>query len=231
MLEYRLRVSRWARGITLRVTEDARLEVIAPRRIGPRTVARLFRAHHDWIATTMQDAAFRYSPAVPSLPAEVILPAIRGRWTITRARTSARGVRALADSQEIALTGQVTDAAACRRALRRWLVARAWDHLPVLLEQASRAHGLPYGRCAVRLTRSQWGCCYRSGLISLSARLLFLPPAVTEYVLIHELCHTLEQNHSHAFWHIVARHCPEYTLRRVELRSLGKTIPAWVVAR
>ncbi len=231
MLDYRLRVSRWARGISLRVTEDARLEVIAPRRIGARTIARVFRDHQDWITTTMQDARSHYHPSAPSVPAQVVLPAVARRWAITREPTSARGVRVIENPDALVLTGQITEPAACHRALRRWLAACACDHLPALLENTSRQHALPYGRCAVRLTRRQWGCCYRSGLISLSARLLFLPPAVVEYVLIHELSHTQEQNHSQNFWRIVARHCPEYKLRRLALRSLAENIPEWVVAR
>jgi predicted metal-dependent hydrolase len=232
LIEYRLRVSHWARGVTLRVTDDARIEVVAPRRIGARTIARILGEHREWIATALGEAQARHCrPAPPTIPLDVLLPAIGGHWTLTREPTQARGVRIRHGDNELVLTGQVSDAESCRRALRRWLVGLAWDHLLPWLENVSYRHAIPYGRCAVRLTRAQWGCCYRSGLITLSARLLFLPPPVVEYILVHELCHTKEQNHSAAFWCLVARYCPEFKLRRADLRRLAKSVPGWVAER
>ncbi len=57
---------------------------------------------------------------------------------------------------------------------------------------------------------SNWGSCSNTGNINLSIRLLLLPFEVRKYVIIHELCHLIELNHSNRFWHLVEKHCPEY---------------------
>jgi len=144
--------------------------------------------------------------------------------------TEARSVRVLPPSADVlVVAGSVADLAGCRRALRRWLLRQGHIHLLPRLAAASHGCGLPYTRSTVRLARSRWGSCSRAGVISLNARLLLLPPATVDYVLVHELCHTREPNHSPAFWRLVARHCPTYSAHRRELRVAGQRLPAWVL--
>ncbi len=142
--------------------------------------------------------------------------------------TAARGIRVHSIGQErLELAGQVADEAACRRALLRWLVRQAGAHLVPRLADLSRSLPLPYAGTTVRLPSRRWGSCSCKGVVALNARLLLLPPPLVDYVLVHELCHTREPNHSPAFWYLVARHCPEYWRLRADLRAAGKRLPAW----
>lgn len=232
--DYRLRVSRWARGISLRVTATGALEVVAPRRYAPRTILRILAQEAAWIASARTHAAARRAamppPPVWRLPQEICLPAIGARWTVTTHVTAARGARVIeAESDGLVISGSIVDPAACRFALLRWLLRKGQDHLLPQLAVMSRGCGLPYSRSTVRVARSRWGSCSRLGVISLNARLLLLPSVLVDYVLVHELCHTRQPNHSSAFWALVARHCPAYPDHRRELRAAGKQLPAWVL--
>jgi len=89
---------------------------------------------------------------------------------------------------------------------------------PRLAELAAE-HGLAVTRVSIRGQRSRWGSCSPSGTISLNWRLAQLPPAVRDYVLIHELAHLRHLNHSARFWKEVARMCPGYTEARAWLRA------------
>jgi predicted metal-dependent hydrolase len=73
--------------------------------------------------------------------------------------------------------------------------------------------------------RTRWGSCSHHGGISLNWRLIFMPLAVVDYVVCHELAHLKEMNHSPAFWAVVKTLCPNWQALRKELRGLGKTIP------
>jgi predicted metal-dependent hydrolase len=233
-LEYRLRVTRWARGISLRVTVTGALEVVAPRRYSPRTILRILACEAAWIESAQAKAAARRQVMPPSPiwqpPQEIFLPAVGARWTVTTHLAAARGVRVIESvSDGLVVSGPVADPTACRYALRRWLLRKGQDHLLPRLADVSRGCGLPYSRSTVRVARSRWGSCSRLGVISLNARLLLLPPALVDYVLVHELCHTRQPNHSAAFWALVGRHCPAYPDHRRELRAAGKQLPAWVL--
>ena len=233
-MDYRLRVTPWARGISLRVTVTGALEVVAPRRYSPRTILRILAREAAWIESAQANAAARRQAVSPSaawqLPPEISLPAIGARWAVTTRLAAARGVRVIEPNPDaLVVAGPVADPIACRRALRRWLLRQGQDHLLPRLADVSRGCSLPYSRSTVRVARSRWGSCSRLGVISLNARLLLLPPALVDYVLVHELCHTRQPNHSPAFWALVARHCPAYPDHRRELRAAGKQLPAWAL--
>lgn len=233
-MEYRLRVSPWARALSLRVGVEGRLEVIAPRRYSRRTIAGVLARERVWIERALADAETRRRalPAPPAwhVPDEIALPAMDARWPVSVRPTAGRGVRVAATGAgELEFSGQVKDSAACRRALRRWLVREGHARLMPRLSEVSRALDLPYAGCSIRLARTRWGHCSRTRVIGLNARLLLVPPALVDYVLVHELCHTRELNHSPAFWTLVAQYCPEYRRRRAELRAAGRQLPAWVL--
>jgi predicted metal-dependent hydrolase len=71
-------------------------------------------------------------------------------------------------------------------------------------------HHLPVQRVTVRNQRSRWGSCSRRGTISLNWRLVQTPCFVRDYLVLHELAHLKEMNHSKRFWGEVARLCPDY---------------------
>lgn len=72
--------------------------------------------------------------------------------------------------------------------------------LPPRLEALAKKHGFRYSRCTVRDVQSRWGSCTSHGSINLNIRLSMLPDRLIDYVLLHELCHTVEMNHSERFW-------------------------------
>ncbi len=73
----------------------------------------------------------------------------------------------------------------------------------------------------LKYTHSRWGSCSSTGNINLSTRLLFAPPDVIDYVIIHELAHLTEQNHSHRFWALVEKAMPSYKEKEAWLSQFG----------
>lgn len=90
------------------------------------------------------------------------------------------------------------------------------------LEYYSSAHGYSWNKVAIRDQRRRWGSCSSLGNLNFNYRLIFLPDCLRDYIIIHELCHLKQLNHSSAFWAEVARHCPDYQQIVKTLRQLEK---------
>jgi hypothetical protein len=84
--------------------------------------------------------------------------------------------------------------------------------------------GVTFGRVRVKDQRSLWGSCTPNGDLNFNWRLSLAPPEVLDYVVIHELAHRLEMNHSRRFWAHVARLCPEHRVHRRWLRKNGEAL-------
>jgi len=81
-------------------------------------------------------------------------------------------------------------------------------------------HGIVPGKIAIRNQRSRWGSCSKKGNLNFNYKLVFLPPEVRDYVIVHELCHIKEFNHAKPFWALVAETVPEYKALRKQLRTV-----------
>ena len=81
--------------------------------------------------------------------------------------------------------------------------------------------GVSYGKITVRTQRTRWGSCNIRGDLSFNALLTLTPPEVADYVVVHELCHRRQMNHSPAFWQEVEKFLPDYPVRQAWLRKNG----------
>lgn len=79
--------------------------------------------------------------------------------------------------------------------------------------------GVVPGRIAIRAQRSRWGSCSTKGNLNFNYRIVFLPPELVDYIIVHELCHLHEFNHSERFWARVGVHVPTYELHKQALRA------------
>jgi predicted metal-dependent hydrolase len=211
---------------------DRGLEVVIPRGFGRRHIPALLESKRGWIeraAARVQARQRRLEHEPAGLPERIVLPALAEEWEVDYSGGGApAGAVVRERSGRLVVTGDADDFDACRRALCRWLGRRARRTLLPRLAVLSYQNQFPYERATVRQQRTRWGSCSRKKTISLNARLLLLPPAVVDYVLIHELCHTSEMNHSPRFWALVEAHDPEFRAHKKVLRQSAKELPRWL---
>jgi predicted metal-dependent hydrolase len=81
----------------------------------------------------------------------------------------------------------------------------------------------PVKKIFIKNTKSRWGSCSQQGNLNFNYKIILLPPAVADYLIVHELCHLAQFNHGPAFWALVARACPNYRALRSELRAIERT--------
>lgn len=96
--------------------------------------------------------------------------------------------------------------------------AEAYKLAKERVEHFNKFYGLGVKSIKIRNQKTRWGSCSRSGNLNFNYKILFLPPELADYIVVHELCHLTEMNHGKAFWALVARQVPDYKARRKNIR-------------
>jgi predicted metal-dependent hydrolase len=225
--EFGVRRSLRARRLTVRVYPGGRVEVTVPAGVRPAAVEAFVARHRDWIDARVAELRTHPLPEHAPLPGRVFLHAVDADWQVHYVARRRPGVRVTAE-RSLALYGDPAHAASARRLLRRWLTREARTALGPWLQRIAEESGFRYARLQLRCQRTRWGSCSRSGTISLNICLLFQPPAVVRYLMLHELCHTRHMNHSPRFWRLVAAHEPDFRTLDRELTHGWRHVPSWV---
>lgn len=108
------------------------------------------------------------------------------------------------------------------------LADKAARVLPAKAAYYAAAAGVNYGRITIRNQRTRWGSCSSKGNLNFNCLLMLAPDEVQDYVVVHELCHRLEMNHSSGFWKEVERVLPGYRTARQWLKEHGEELMAGI---
>ena len=103
---------------------------------------------------------------------------------------------------------------ACKNRARKLVMERLRVYQPII--------GVNFARVSIKDLRSRWGSCSSKNNLNFHYKIIFLPIEIADYIIVHELCHLVEMNHSHAFWYLVRQAIPDYRRRTLELRRLEK---------
>ena len=104
------------------------------------------------------------------------------------------------------------------------LTAKAKVELPVIVKKYADLMGVTYNRITIRHQKTRWGSCTKTGNLSFNCLILKMPETVRDYVIVHELAHRKELNHSTNFWTIVAEYCPWYKEAKQWLKENGQSL-------
>jgi predicted metal-dependent hydrolase len=216
-----VRESPRARSARIVVRRDGLVEIVVPRRVSYAEIDRLLERHRTWISkrTTIPMQLGLDRPGVvwrglEPIPIELV-PSV--------GRASAR----LRDARLV--VGDVPEADA-REAIERWYRREARRLITETVEREAARLQLTFRAIAIRDQQTRWGSCSRRGTLSFNWRLAIAPRAVREYVVVHELCHLRELNHSKAFWRLVATAMPGWEERKRWLAEHGRELQAYTVA-
>jgi predicted metal-dependent hydrolase len=226
---YELRLHPRARRVTLRIAPGRGLTVTAPAGFDPAKLPAILEARQDWIDHHLARLARRgQAPdTAAALPDTVELRALDLSFSVDHAPRPGRAILRQNGPGRLLLAGPPDDPAALREQLMAWLRATARQRLTPWLRDLAQQTGLTFSHLTIRAQKSRWGSCTARHAVNLNCKLLFLPPELCRYVLLHELCHTRHLDHSAAYWKLVYSLEPDCHVLDKALRQAWRWVPAW----
>jgi predicted metal-dependent hydrolase len=207
------------RTIALIIERDGTLTVRAPLRMAEAEVRRFVEAKSDWVKRKQAQAA--EDAVVPHQFVDGEQFSFLGKAIPLRLVPDPASALVM-DGECFRLSrSRQPDA---RALLVAWYRAQARKIITERVEYFARSHNFKPVKLRISPARTRWGSCSRKGTLSFSWRLVMAPPEVVDYVVVHELAHLREMNHSRAFWELVGMILPGYKQRRAWLKKNGSAL-------
>jgi hypothetical protein len=210
-LDYNCRVSKKAKYLQLRITHDNQLELVVPGGYSLFEAERFLLKKSDWIAKhsflfkKQNDFYYLGEKTAIVFFYDLFLKKYKVKF-VNRVLT----VKGPEQSDEI-----------LRYVFEVFLKHSAKKYLTVRVNELALKYGFEVKKFSLRGQKTRWGSCSHSGKISLNYRLMKLKKEIIDYIIIHELCHLRQMNHSKKFWLEVEKIIPGYKALKKELRQFG----------
>lgn len=220
---YKLVKSNRAKYIRIKVSTMGELSVILPRGISEKHAHNFMHKKSHWISKTIANIPEGKNTKFPEY---LDLKLLNQTWKVNYRTSDIKNAIQLEETSENALdvTGNIEDWDLVKKQLNQWCKIKANLIFKNMIEALAEEHGFHFNKLTIRSQKTRWGSCSTNKNISLNSKLLFMPINVTKYVMIHELCHTIEMNHSSKFWQLVESCDEHYKNNRTMLKKLGKLI-------
>lgn len=223
---YTVRRSKRARRIRLRVDMSGAVEVVLPTRAPLREAAPFVKQHAEWLHRTL--ARFEQMRAARATQQRATAGTVsyRGRsipLRIQPAQDCRLSLQYRDDHFLIKTPPEATDEDV-KALLRRWYRAVARPLFEERVTELNQITRYPWKRIRIADQKTRWGSCSTSGTLSFNWKLLSAPADVLDYVVLHELAHIKEPNHSPRFWALVEAACPRYRDHILWLKQYGATL-------
>lgn len=213
---------RGSKSIRISITPDGKVRVTMPTWVPYRSGVMFLQQKHEWVTSQLETRQ-------QILEHGQLIGRVHGLYFESdtnvlgcRVATTETMVR-VRYNPELSSSHPDVQAAAVRGS-KKALLKQAEAFLPDRLKTLSELTGFQYKSLHIRQLKSRWGSCSSSQHIILNYYLMMLPDELVDYVMIHELCHTKEMNHSPAFWALVAESIPDYRRLRKNIKNFQPSI-------
>jgi predicted metal-dependent hydrolase len=222
VIPYTLTISHRARHPRLIIAPGTGLRVVTPPGYDRYRLLNFIQRRQGWILKHLDRIAALPAEPDAGTPLPGTIPFLGADHAICVSVVPGRRAAVRLDGKAFIVT--VPEEHAARRVLEAWLREAARFAIVTAVERRAAEMALTYGNVTIRDQKTRWGSCSQAGNLNFNWRLVLAPSAVLDYVVVHELAHRVELNHSARFWRIVARHCPAMDEHRAWLRAHGATL-------
>lgn len=156
-------------------------------------------------------------------PDQTITVTVPKRMSLREAHLFAEEKRSWIKNTLLALEKRTKDSITIPKPKRKDFIEhkdRAYTLVEERLQHFNDFYQLTWNSISIKSMKTRWGSCSKRGNLNFSYRIVFLPPELADYLVVHELCHLKEFNHSSKFWETVEKSIPNYKLLRKQLKAI-----------
>ncbi|MDR2195938.1 MAG: M48 family metallopeptidase [Gallionellaceae bacterium] len=216
LLTYTLKRTHRRRSIGLRIDDDG-LTVAVPLRASEKWLREVLQERARWIVDKLEN--WQTDKPAPTQWVDGQFIKFIGEPLTLRVVSSLFDAAPLLQGRQLYVhVSDARDQAAIAAAVEQWYRQQADALFRERIAHFSAVMGVAPSGVKLSAARTQWGCCTARGRVLLNWQLIKMSPRLIDYVVVHELAHLVEMNHSAAFWRVVGAACPDYARRRAELR-------------
>ena len=230
--KYNIRRSQRAKKTRIIVTTE-KIEVVAPLRVSTSKIHAFVQSQQDWVVAAtdkVEEKRQKISKLSPDVYKDGVAVPYQGKQTRIRLKSHAlKKVKIDFNDQyfdvylPVGYEGE-NNSDVIRLALTDWMKKQMLKAVNDYVALHTNKYNLMPRKIKIKTQKSRWGSCGIHNDINLNWLLILAPPKVMEYVVVHELCHIKERNHSAKFWQLVAVHLPDYQKQRNWLRLNGMSL-------
>ena len=209
-------IRREVKHARLRVHEDGSVQMFVPLSFSDEEIDRLFEAKKQWIASKQR--FFAQKEKIKLRRNEILL--FGNRYAYYYSAKYKNKIETNHESKTIQANRDLLDSII----QEKWLKSVAKKHITKRVEALSEALLLPYHRLYIRSPKKKWGNCSKEKNISINWRVIKAPQFVIDYVIIHELCHTVIMKHTVRFQTLLRSHCPDCEAAQAWLDRYGNSL-------
>jgi predicted metal-dependent hydrolase len=221
-MSYTIQRSTTRRKLTITVERDRSVVVHAPCNTTDETIRRVVNGKRQWIFEKIRHS--RKYQDLPHAPGKELVSGESVLYLGRYYRIEVTPDR----SEEIRFANRfyipASSAPKRKGVLRDWYIARAHEKILPRVAQHGRMLGVEFKQAKIVDNRYRWGSCTVKDNINLNWRLIKAPMFVVDYVIVHELAHLIENNHTPVFWNIVQTHAPSMEKARIWLTENGQVL-------
>jgi len=224
MMDINYEIGRWSKLKTLTLTgeRDRALIIHAPQSMSDGEIQHVVESKRQWILAKLrhpQKYQDRQHPPGKEVVNGEAAPYLGRDYRIEIAETASGDV----EFTDVFLVPPARQGRR-REVLRDWYIARAKEKILARAEQHARALGVKFQAAMIVDNQYRWGSCTVNNNVSFNWRLIKAPMFVIDYVVVHELAHLLEPNHTSRFWSIVRAHTPTMEKAKAWLKEHGQVL-------
>ena len=218
-IPYTLKRSKKRRSIGLRI-DDHGLTVSVPLRTSEKWLQSVLHDKANWVVEKLAGWQSKKIPRIIWAEGSVI--PFRGEEFTLKLTPKKRGDRPRLYGEILLVpVGEDADDGRIEKAVKHWYKVEALRVFNECVEYFAPLMNVQPREIKLTSASTQWGNCTTDGVVRLNWQLVKMPLHLIDYVVVHEMAHLVEMNHSTAFWQVVENVCPEYKRFRTELRDYG----------